>query len=339
MADAAENAGNLMGSGNMFRAFFEGGLMETNQYSQLQEPYLVDDIPVQIPPSAKDRSYRAVRYARLKEREIRVLELLPPSLHEPVFRQNLRCRLITVDLDSDFKYEALSYTWGRMERTVPIVIAPEDGNRGAQKGQTTGTGSAVHTSTVRIEHSIIGWQSQKDLMAWNHAMSPSRSSKIVSNEEAIFVAPPLLSALQRLVWKDKPRYLWIDQMCINQDDYAERDSQMLLMKDIYERAMTTTIWIGDAIDKDCVIFVEELVDMIHDSGDGVRSDSELLAELFEMNDEKGQIVPEIYKLALEKLLNRQWFTRAWCVYIQRYLSTKNSIRTGSSKKQFLGTRQ
>ncbi|RSM07156.1 hypothetical protein CDV31_008708 [Fusarium ambrosium] len=40
--------------------------------------------------------------------------------------------------------------------------------------------------------------------------------------------------------------MWIDQICINQDDDAEKKKQIPLMGRIYERARSTVIWLGEA---------------------------------------------------------------------------------------------
>jgi hypothetical protein len=40
--------------------------------------------------------------------------------------------------------------------------------------------------------------------------------------------------------------MWIDQICINQTDIAERDSQVLLMRDRYKCASHTHVWLGPA---------------------------------------------------------------------------------------------
>ena len=39
--------------------------------------------------------------------------------------------------------------------------------------------------------------------------------------------------------------LWIDAVCINQDDKSERASQILLMSDIYSQAALTYVWLGN----------------------------------------------------------------------------------------------
>lgn len=41
-----------------------------------------------------------------------------------------------------------------------------------------------------------------------------------------------------------PLLLWVDAICINQDDIAERTQQILLMKKIYQHAGVVVIWLG-----------------------------------------------------------------------------------------------
>ncbi|EHA51902.1 hypothetical protein MGG_05881 [Pyricularia oryzae 70-15] len=43
---------------------------------------------------------------------------------------------------------------------------------------------------------------------------------------------------------DLPYYLWVDAVCINQADLAERSAQVMRMKDIYSTAQEVLIWLG-----------------------------------------------------------------------------------------------
>ncbi|KAH8732076.1 heterokaryon incompatibility protein-domain-containing protein, partial [Phaeosphaeriaceae sp. PMI808] len=43
-------------------------------------------------------------------------------------------------------------------------------------------------------------------------------------------------ALYELRFRHVSRVIWLDAICINQDDLTEKGSQVLLMKDIYEKA-------------------------------------------------------------------------------------------------------
>lgn len=53
-------------------------------------------------------------------------------------------------------------------------------------------------------------------------------------------------ALRNFRCAESSRDLWTDQICINQTNTEERDSQILLMRDIYRHAVRTKIWLGEA---------------------------------------------------------------------------------------------
>jgi hypothetical protein len=53
----------------------------------------------------------------------------------------------------------------------------------------------------------------------------------------------LYDALERLHHMQIPR-LWVDALCINQEDNQERGHQVQLMKLIYSRAKSVVAWIG-----------------------------------------------------------------------------------------------
>ncbi|OTA95382.1 hypothetical protein M434DRAFT_208127 [Hypoxylon sp. CO27-5] len=58
----------------------------------------------------------------------------------------------------------------------------------------------------------------------------------------------LAAALRRLRAKRGYRYLWVDAICINQDDDQERNSQVSLMGLIYRTAEQVLIWLGREAD-------------------------------------------------------------------------------------------
>ena len=52
-------------------------------------------------------------------------------------------------------------------------------------------------------------------------------------------------ALQHLSFAKKPRLLWIDAICINQDDIVERSEQVNKMASIYGSARLVILWLGE----------------------------------------------------------------------------------------------
>jgi hypothetical protein len=53
----------------------------------------------------------------------------------------------------------------------------------------------------------------------------------------------------------KSRYLWIDAICINQDDIVEKNSQVAMMAEIYKKATRVNIWLGESNQSSRSIFM------------------------------------------------------------------------------------
>lgn len=51
-------------------------------------------------------------------------------------------------------------------------------------------------------------------------------------------------ALRHLRFEDKPRILWVDAICINQEDDEERSSQVQQMRYTYDKAEQVIMWLG-----------------------------------------------------------------------------------------------
>lgn len=59
------------------------------------------------------------------------------------------------------------------------------------------------------------------------------------------VQPDLLAALKALRDPQEDRCLWIDAICINQDDLSEKNHQVEMMSKIYGEAKRVCIWLGE----------------------------------------------------------------------------------------------
>jgi hypothetical protein len=59
------------------------------------------------------------------------------------------------------------------------------------------------------------------------------------------ITKSLAVALVRLRNEDTAIPLWVDQVCINQQDFSERNAQVKLMGQIYTKAIKVAIWLGD----------------------------------------------------------------------------------------------
>ncbi|ETS79557.1 hypothetical protein PFICI_09410 [Pestalotiopsis fici W106-1] len=70
------------------------------------------------------------------------------------------------------------------------------------------------------------------------------TSRVQVNGKNFVISITLHRLLLHLRRESTPRALWIDALCINQSDLAERSSQVLLMPIIYSNATQAIVWLG-----------------------------------------------------------------------------------------------
>ncbi|KAK5116259.1 hypothetical protein LTR62_008586 [Meristemomyces frigidus] len=74
----------------------------------------------------------------------------------------------------------------------------------------------------------------------------SNTVELQIDGKALVVTTSVCEALQHLRSPQELLHIWIDQVCINQDDIEERNAQVQQMHTIYQRAECTYIWFGPA---------------------------------------------------------------------------------------------
>ncbi|KAM0811766.1 putative Heterokaryon incompatibility domain-containing protein [Seiridium cardinale] len=125
----------------------------------------------------------------------------------------------------------------------------------------------------------------------------------------------LHSALRHLRFQDgRERTLWVDAICINQDDMVERGEQVSMMRQIYARASNVVIWLGEA-DGDSKAFLRAALEIAHQHADGDAARFKGLS-LDHRLDELHCPIKPIYDDwgSLDLLfLGREWFRRIWVV--------------------------
>jgi hypothetical protein len=125
----------------------------------------------------------------------------------------------------------------------------------------------------------------------------------------------LVLALKYLRRNHKDRILWIDGICIDQEDSNERNHQVQMMSMIYNRAKKVCVWLGEDDDNStmAIRFISEQI-MHLDRFDSICKD--------EANTDNWQ--------ALLALMQRPWFRRRWVVQ-EIALARKAKIYCGQDK--------
>ncbi|KAH7068688.1 heterokaryon incompatibility protein-domain-containing protein [Paraphoma chrysanthemicola] len=80
--------------------------------------------------------------------------------------------------------------------------------------------------------------------AWGTSLP---SIECVCNGTTILLRDNLASALRYLRQPQGERYVWIDFLCINQEDDVEKAVQIPLMRSIYSKASTVVVWLGESL--------------------------------------------------------------------------------------------
>ncbi|KAH9221926.1 heterokaryon incompatibility, partial [Leptodontidium sp. 2 PMI_412] len=74
------------------------------------------------------------------------------------------------------------------------------------------------------------------------------------DEQEVSIRPNLCAALHAIRDRRNVTIIWVDALCINQEDIPERSEQVRWMGDIYRTAYRVLVWLGDAGDDSDMLF-------------------------------------------------------------------------------------
>ncbi|KAI8632749.1 hypothetical protein F5Y19DRAFT_328871 [Xylariaceae sp. FL1651] len=80
--------------------------------------------------------------------------------------------------------------------------------------------------------------------AWKNE-DASSDAHIRCNSKLMYISANLYAALRRLRSPHDPVLIWVDAICINQQDAAERAYQVSMMRNIYQYCSEVLIWLGE----------------------------------------------------------------------------------------------
>ena len=220
------------------------------------------------------------KYTRIAPNEIRLLHILPADDKRDMIYTELR----TVKLDKEPfpRYHALSYTWGNEEPTEKVWI---------RKPESWPAHPRPHVKPID-KFFNRAWEIIKE----KHRLKPNAT---------FYVRPNLGDALRHLrnypqdQSQNEPEtlILWVDCICINQNDENEKSTQVSKMADIYKHAEGVWIWLGKANEDSSIgmDFVSRIPGLERDTGFSVKGSS---AQQWS---------------AFIALMRREWFRRRWVV--------------------------
>ncbi|KAK3378626.1 heterokaryon incompatibility protein-domain-containing protein [Lasiosphaeria ovina] len=153
----------------------------------------------------------------------------------------------------------------------------------------------------------------------------SESIKVVgdnnnNNNKTVKITETLSKCLKRYRLADADLVLWVDQICINQQDLDERSAQVQIMGDIYRNAASVLAWLGEDPGGSCLALAQFLGDMHLGANGEPDIDCFVRNHLPEAKSPKWE--------ALDALLGLPYFSRVW-VMQEVILGRKVSFRWGA----------
>ncbi|KIY01069.1 uncharacterized protein Z520_03735 [Fonsecaea multimorphosa CBS 102226] len=146
---------------------------------------------------------------------------------------------------------------------------------------------------------------------WGSENGDQRGRKISCDGATLHIRENLACALNHLRHERNTRFLWVDAVCINQEDQGERAQQVQQMGQIYASASRVLVWLAPDINQEA----KECFSLIQDT-------ATLLAELVSRYGDVSlfpPIAPESGKICLDprkwdmvrRLMDSEWFSRVW----------------------------
>jgi hypothetical protein len=195
--------------------------------------------------------------------------------------------------------------------------------------------SATETSTIRCEVLVCDIDSISGCyMAISYTWGDSTPTHQLLIENATIAITKNVHDIISHLQSNKPGTLfWIDALCINQQDLAEKSHQVPLMGEIYSHAASVTVWLGEASEDSSLAFdfLEILEPVLRTFK---KRDKSERSGVFNAHDELDRLTSSRQGspqwIALQHLLQRPWFERAWIIQ-EVALAKKAQVVCGDRK--------
>lgn len=165
----------------------------------------------------------------------------------------------------------------------------------------------------------------------------TRDVRLEVDCQMLFISSSLASAIRQIqelgtddfISGNRVKWLWIDQVCINQSDLSERAKQVERMDSIYSQAIRTLIWLGPDYNSCPTAWqlVDEIYGVFRMESPHARFTADIPFRLYSdqhhtdlglpgWNDERWRHLGKLFELP--------WFTRTWIIQ-EVVLSRKDPI--------------
>ena len=208
-----------------------------------------------------------------------------------------------------------------------VPLSEEEPNFRLLELDLSGDAATADEAVVHARLDTYDLRDGVDYDALSYCWGPEEeSAQIIINGESVSVSTNLLAALKQVRLDQRktasPRKLWVDAICINQSNNAEKSHQVMLMRDIYANASRVVIWIGGP---------DDLSDLAFDTLKRFAADDRTSDGSATYRDIQDTVRER--RAAVQLFIERPYFVRMWIIQ-EVVVAKKATIRCGSLHLDF-----
>jgi hypothetical protein len=153
-------------------------------------------------------------------------------------------------------------------------------------------------------------ESSPEYEALSYTWGGDATSIIKVNDLMIPISGELEQTLGLLQQKDSSRTLWIDAICINQENIPEKNEQVAFMRTIYQSASRTIVWLGSNRSE-----TRTTMDRAEQDAEAAISLIEEWSDKMKASDHLAEMAPDHGELhnAFSTIVSKRWWQRIWVV--------------------------
>lgn len=202
---------------------------------------------------------------------------------------------------------------------------------------------------IQVDLEVVDLNEQLPDRPMYEAMSYVWGSPELSNtvyvgkeKETVKITANLDEAIRYMRYQDRPRRMWIDGLCIDQQNIEERGRQVAYMCHIFWGATRVVVWLGKAADDSdkAMDTLRHIASRAASGGESGATDG--ITELDER--QSGESAPAVHledaeRLSILALLQRPWFERIWVRQEVAGAGEESLVACGTNTLSWMGVRR
>ena len=271
--------------------------------------------------------------------DIRLITLLPGLIGDEIYLQISHERLIRPcgalqqRLDLDELRETLPDDWDAVETLDGRYLF---GHYGSTSWNHPDPDVPPSSYQPPPDGPPLGFRPQYEALSYTWGADENPQTAFIPSTDnsaplsTLSISQNLAGALRHLRHELEPRILWVDAVCINQNDIQERGTQVTRMTDIYRLASKVVVWLGpESEDSNLAISTLDLIgsqvvasklSTIYASPDATNRDWFRSRTALDFPGRTWQALLEIFK--------RPWFDRVWIIQEIQLASSMSTVQCG-----------